>query len=553
MNSQTKKKVDEWLQGPYDEKTKAEIRALMKKDPEALEDAFYTDLVFGTGGLRGLMGPGTNRMNIYTVRNATQGLANYILKQKSSSPHVLIGFDSRHNSIQFALEAARVLAGNKIKVFLLKELRPTPYISFACREKKCQAAIMITASHNPKEYNGYKVYWSDGGQVVPPHDVGIIQEAEKVREVKLADENDRLIQRVDGELDKAYLKAIHSLQHFPKENQIYGSRLKISYTSLHGTGITIMPEALSSWGFMSVNMVGNQIIPDGDFPTVKFPNPEFPETLKLGIQQLVETGSDILIATDPDADRLAAAVHHKGQPVILSGNEIASICVYFLCEIVGKKGAFVTTIVSTELLKTIAEAYGNPCFEVLTGFKYIGEKIHEWEFTKKQHFLFGAEESCGFLLGTHARDKDAISSGCFLAEIALHMKNKDMTLVDLLHEIYKKFGVFREGQKSLTFKAGKEGSDQIVELMIRLRKELPKTFASHRVLQIIDYEKPTDLPRSDVLLFRLSDESKLVIRPSGTEPKIKIYGGVRGGKNEEIESCDERLEALLKAACHDLR
>jgi phosphoglucomutase/phosphomannomutase len=568
LSEAVEKRVTEWLNGPYDEPSKAEVKVLAR-DPKALTDAFYTDLSFGTGGLRGLMGVGTNRMNIYTVRKATQGLANYIRKNGDPKAGVLIGFDSRHHSRQFALEAARILAGNKIPAYLLKELRPTPFISFACRQKKCQAAIMITASHNPKEYNGYKVYWSDGGQVVPPHDIGIMREVEaipKLTDVTLASEHDPLIIPTNGHLDDTYLSAIKALQHFPEENKKFGTLLKIVYTSLHGTGFTLMPQALASWGFTTVQFVEKQIIPDGNFPTVEFPNPEYPETLHLGIEEMVRTKSDILIATDPDADRMGVAVMHQGKPTILNGNEVATVCVYFLCEALSQlqkmppKGAFVTTIVTTELLRIIAQSYKKACFEVLTGFKYIGEKIHEWESSNDGYeFVFGAEESYGYLLGTHSRDKDGIIAGCLIAEIALRQKREGKTLVDLLAVIYRKYGLFHEKQASLNFKPGKEGADQIQQLMKRLRTTLPKTLCGQEVVEVEDFEKGTkeNLPRSDVLLFRLKDQSKIIIRPSGTEPKIKVYAAVREPKFSTVEEgvarCNERLTALLTALQDDLR
>ncbi|MFS8563525.1 MAG: phospho-sugar mutase [Rhabdochlamydiaceae bacterium] len=553
-------RAQEWLSGPYDAETKAAIRKL---DRKTLEDAFYTDLSFGTGGLRGLMGPGTNRLNIYTIRKTTQGLANYILKAGDPSSHVFIGFDSRHHSQEFAVQTALVLAGNKIPVFLLKEIRPTPFISFGCRYKKCQAAVMITASHNPKEYNGYKVYWSDGAQVVTPHDKGIMAECALVNsldKIKLAEKNSPLITLLEDEIDAPYLQELFLLQHFHQQNKEKGHLLKISYTSLHGTGITLMPQALTGWGFTSYNFVEKQIIPDGDFPTVKFPNPEYKETLQMGINQLESSQSDILIATDPDADRLAVVVGHQGKSVILTGNQIASICVYFLCQTLCQQKtlpvnpAFVTSIVTTELVTKIAQAYDIPCFETLTGFKYIGEKIHLWETEKNGYkFLFGAEESYGFLLGTYARDKDAIVSGCLMSEIALSMKLQNKTLVDLLEEIYQKFGLFKEKQASFDFKPGKEGLDEIQALMSSLRKTPPTTLCGQKVIQGKDFTKKTKegLPSSDVLLFRLEDQTKIIVRPSGTEPKIKIYAAVQEQKFSSVDkalaTCDKRLDVLLKA------
>jgi phosphomannomutase len=574
------KRINYWLEGPFDEKTKAEIRDLLKKNPQTLIDAFFTDLSFGTGGMRGIMGPGTARMNIYTIRLATQGLANYLHKQNNSSKlSVVISFDSRHHSEEFAKEAAKVLAGNSIHVYLLDELRPTPYLSFSCRFKKASAGIMITASHNPKEYNGYKVYWSDGAQVVYPHDEGIVTEAEKLSDlssVRLAPLNDPLIEIVaTAPLDEEYLKAISPLQHFPQEDQKNGPSVKIVYTSLHGTGITIVPKALKRWGFSTITMVNNQITIDGDFPTVAFPNPEYKETLKLGLEHLEQTESDIVLATDPDADRIGVAIRHQGKSLLINGNEMAAICVDYLCEILTTlnlmppKAAFVTTIVTTELFKKIVESHQKACFEVLTGFKYIGEKIHLWEMAKNSYsFIFGAEESYGYLLGTHARDKDAIIASCLIAEIALYAKLQGETLLDRLHKIYRKYGVFREKQVSINFNPGQAGMEQMASVMQQLRSHSPKEMNGKAVISFDDYEKrlhydltsgitqPLELPKSDVLLFRLSDHTRLVIRPSGTEPKIKIYGGVSTDKfktiDEGIQECDKRLDLFLNAVLSNL-
>lgn len=566
-----KKRVDEWLTGRYDEQTKNQVR-LLAKNPQALIDAFYTDLAFGTGGMRDLMGVGTCRLNIYTIQMATQGLSNYLHKQKKSgSLCVVIGFDSRHHSEEFAWQAACVLAGNQIRVYLFTHLRPTPFISFACREKGADAAIMITASHNPKEYNGYKVYWSDGAQVVHPHDSGIVQEANAIKsldQIKLAQRNDPFITPLSDELDSAYLDAIRPLQHFPQENKKQGKLLRIIYTPLHGTGITLTPRALTDWGFTSIECVKAQSTPDGDFPTTPFPNPEYAEALALGIDLLQKNRADICIANDPDADRMGAVVLHQGKPFILNGNEIASLCTEFLCKTLIEqkkmpaKSAIVTTIVSTELIKQITTHYAQNYFEVLTGFKYIGEKIHEWESSQPSyHFLFGAEESYGYLIGTHARDKDAIVCSCLIAEIALHAKQRGKTLTDQLYSLYEKYGVFREKQSSLTFKASKEEREKRAQLMQTLRKEPPREIAGSKVVIIEDYltserhlidSKKTEkliLPKSDVLLFRLADKSRLVIRPSGTEPKVKLYASAHlpPSKNvvAAIAECEKRLDTLL--------
>ncbi len=577
LDHEIAQRIKAWQRDPFDEKTQKEVRALAQNDPKGAIDAFYTTLSFGTGGLRGIMGPGTNRMNIYTVRMATQGLANYLLKQ-FKTPSVMIGFDSRNNSKEFALQAARVLAANNIHTYLLKEMRPTPFISFACRAKECQAAINITASHNPAAYNGYKVYWADGGQIVPPHDKGIIDEVHKIADmaqVKVAKPDDPHIELVDGALDRTYLKATESLQLCKDQNRQRGASLKITYTPLHGTGITLLPQALQEWGFTNLNIVSAQSAPDGNFPTIKVPNPEFKETLMLGIQQMLKTGSDILLGTDPDADRLALAVNHKGTLHILSGNQIASLITFYLCNTLSQRGelpengAVVTTIVSTDLIRAIAQSFGIRCFEVLTGFKYIAEKIHLWEMGQGDFtFLFGAEESFGYLMGTFARDKDAVSISCVLAEMALHAKLKGKTLIDLLYDIYKKWGVFYEKQLSLNFEPTKEGMEKMDSLMRKLREHLPKTFCSQEVVLFEDYKtgiqhdllagtkSPLALPSSDVLLFRLKDFSKVVVRPSGTEPKIKIYASVHEQVNESVEAaidaCCKRIDALLNAAKNDL-
>ncbi len=573
------KRVQSWLSGPYDDATKAEIQSKLKNDAQNLIDAFFTDLSFGTGGLRGLMGIGTNRLNRYTIQIATQGLANYLLQQKKAAEKisVFIGFDSRHHSQEFARQSACVLAGNGIHVYLLPELRPTPYISFGCRHFHCDAAIMITASHNPKEYNGYKVYGSDGAQVVHPHDTGIMQEVAKIKtlsQVRQVPLDDPHIELVDLSLDSAYLDAIRPLQHFPKDNRSDGKNLAIAYTSLHGTGITIVPKALNDWGFTTIHPVDAQIKPDGNFPTVPFPNPEYPEALKLGIEKMVATSSDLLIANDPDADRIGIAVMHQGKPVILNGNEVAAICVDYLCTInqMPTKAAFVTTIVTTELIKAISQANHMSCFEVLTGFKYIGEKIHEWELQQDGfRFIFGAEESYGYLLGTHARDKDAIITSCLIAEIALQAKKEKKTLVDRLHAIYRQYGIYREKQASLNFQPGKEGMEEMEKLMLSLRTHIPKTIGNLAIIGIEDYQTGKGilglhssnqkdylitLPQSDVLLFRLEDQSRLVIRPSGTEPKIKIYASTTHPAPEIIadglDQCDAKLKQLIEALKHDL-
>lgn len=532
----------------------------MRSDPSQLEDAFSTNLKFGTGGMRGIMGVGTNRMNHYTIQMATQGLANYLLQQPLTRDRhsVFISFDSRNNSREFALESAKVLAGNGIRVYLTKELRPTPFVSFGVRQKGCSAGIMITASHNPKEYNGYKVYWSDGAQVVSPHDTAIVAEVKKIsgfEQIKLALDNSPLIEWVDPELDLEYLDTLEKLQLDPREDHLVGDRLKITYTPLHGAGIKLLPAALRRFGFSNLNLVDPQIVPDGNFPTVKVPNPEDPKALALGIAQLQSTQSDLLIATDPDADRMAVVVLHKGKPVPLTGNQIACICLEYICDTLKKQGrlpkngAAVTTIVSTDLFGEIARSYDCGCFEVLTGFKYIGELIHKWEQDKSHTFLFGAEESYGYLMGTHSRDKDAIISACLVAEIALLMQVEGRTLVDYLEDLYQKHGLFLEKQRVLSFDPGSKGMEKMQEMMASLRGKPLTEIKGHRILSIEDYQKGFgSLPPSDVLLYRLEDFGKIIIRPSGTEPKLKIYGCARNfNRQGSMQDLETKLDEVLDA------
>ncbi|MBM3198931.1 MAG: phospho-sugar mutase [Chlamydiae bacterium] len=527
-----------WSHAPFDIATQEEVRRLIRDNPKELEDCFYTELVFGTGGLRGLMGVGPNRMNRYTVRKATQGLALYLQRCFPHQPlSVVIGFDSRLHSQEFAKEACETLLCHGIHVFFLRELRPTPLVSFACRYYRAHAAIMITASHNPKEYNGYKVYWQDGAQITSPHDQAILQEIQKLDDFSILPKLIRgTLHEVLEEVDTAYLQAIHPLQVALQPSLPADKPLRIIYTSLHGTGITLAPKALASWGF-SCEPVKVQCIPDGEFPTVRVPNPEYKEALTMGLQQLQENSADLLLATDPDADRLAVAAMHEGVPYLLTGNEIASLCADYLCrtlhrtKTLSSKAAIVTTIVSTDLLEAICNAYHIHCVKVLTGFKYIGECIHLWEqnTTDPLSFLFGAEESYGYLYGTHARDKDGIISSCLLAQIAAEGKQQGKTLFTLLCELYQTYGIFAEETLSIDFPQGKEGITQMNTLLSSLRSSPPQKIHGIPVVERQDFldVATTRLPSSNVLLFRLQDGSKIVIRPSGTEPKLKIYGGMR--------------------------
>ena len=583
FDKETQKNIDSWLEGDYDEETKNTIRRLKEENPEELLNAFYTHMSFGTGGLRDRMGVGTNRMNIYTVRNATQGLANYILKLErieNKQHRVFIGYDCRHHSREFAEEAASILAANDIEVFLYKELRPVANISLGVLYKKCIAGIMITASHNPSQYNGYKVYGSYGGQVLPPHTQGIISEVNKVTQGNCINKGKYphpLIHEVCEEVDQAYFKAIHQWQLHPGNNHSQGKELKIVYTSLHGTGFTMIPRALNDWGFTNLTLIEEQKNPNGDFPTVKSPNPEDHEAMALGVEKLNDLQGDILLGTDPDTDRLGVVAMHQGKPYFFDGNQVACLLLEHICRSLNQsrsmppKPMCIKTIVTTELFRTIAEHYRVGCLDVLTGFKYIGEKIHQWEEetlakVSSHHFILGAEESYGYLVGTHVRDKDAIIAATSICEAALQEKLQGKTLVDLLYEIYLTYGVYREKILSLPFE-GKEGADKMRQMMTQLRKNPPKTIANMGVTILEDYLNHTSyhletdhiepllLPKSDILRFWLSDQTKIVVRPSGTEPKIKLYCGVMEkhhpgdlhAMHRTIAACDARLATILSS------
>lgn len=566
-NLSAKKRIQSWLDGPYDEETKNEIKKLLKENSKDLFNDFSATLTFGTGGIRALMGVGTNRLNKYTIAIATQALSNYILCQKIKDPSVFIGFDNRQKSRFFAEEASKVLAANNIKVYLLKELRPTPIVSFGCRFKNTTAAIMITASHNPKEYNGYKVYWKDGGQVLPPHDEGIILEYNKIdsiEKVKFVDSIEHpLIEHILDEIDTAYIKNLFSLDLF--KNKIEDPDLKIVYSNLHGTGITLIPKCLNELGFKDIIIVKEQESLDPNFTNAPKPNPEEKNTLEIGIRYLKEKNADIFIATDPDADRIGVVINHNGEAIILSGNEIACIIIDYLCKkkCLFSKTAAIKTIVTTELFAKICEHYDIHLIDVLTGFKYIAQKIQEWEEDSSFDFIFGAEESLGYLIHTFARDKDAISASLLIAKIAMETKKENKTLLDILYEIYKKHGIYREKQKSIAFESTKENLEKIKDLMERLRCHPPKTIANESVAFIKDYKTSEMLdlqnntktflilPSSNVLCFYLSDNSKIVIRPSGTETKVKIYVGVQElnvtDLKNDIKKCDMHLDVLIDA------
>jgi len=572
IDSATQARIDTWLAGPYDPATKQEIQEMLATNPKKAIDAFYTTLKFGTGGLRGIVGVGSNRMNRYTVQATTQGLANY-LKKTAPSPSIVIGYDSRTHSRTFAEQAAQVLAGNGIKVHLFFELRPTPLISFACRHLKASGAIMITASHNPPEYNGYKVYNSDGGQVIPPDDIGIINEVNKITgpdQVTTAPLNSPLISTLGEELDAAYLKACHTLQHYPVVNKKQGGKLSIVYSSLHGTGITLVPKILSDWGFSKLTLVPKQCDPDGTFPTVSYPNPEEIDALKLGMESLKAAGGDIFMATDPDADRVGVVVRHQGKLQLINGNQLACILLEHVCRGLtdGNRmpewGAFVKTISTTELFRAICASWNKPCFDTLTGFKYIASLIRSWEQGSNGYeFLFGGEESYGYLLGSFVHDKDAVVICALIAEAALHAKLEGKTLIDRLHELYHKHGIYLEKLEAIRFEESKEGREKMAQMVERLQKSPPHEILGVKVESLEDYStgerldlntgkrELLDFPKSDALLLWLADGTKVLIRPSGTEPKVKIYCGVRQEKFESIESglreCEERIDAIIEA------
>lgn len=576
LDSNTEDNVNKWLSDEYDAETQLAVQKMLKENPKEIADAFYTQLKFGTGGLRGIMGIGCNRMNRYTVGTATQGLANYINQQpKPIKGHsVFIGYDSRHHSREFAEVSAKILAGNGIEVYLFEDIRPTPLVSFGCRYKKCSAAIVITASHNPPEYNGYKVYWEDGSQLLPPHDRNVITEVKKISgpsQVKSVDALIHpLIHIIGSEVDEAYLNAITPLQNYPEINKSHGNTLQIVYTNIHGSGIKIVPQALRQWGFDTIRFVERQIIADGNFPTVRSPNPEEAAALKMGIEIMLKHCADLLIGTDPDADRVGAAVRHHGEALLLNGNQIACICLQHICEAqssrnrLDERAAFVKSIVTTELFQVICDAYKRPCYNVLPGFKYYGEKIRIWEQEPDGPiFIFGGEESYGYLYGTQTRDKDAAIGAVLLCEAALKAKLQGLTLIDQLEKIYRTYGYYFDKLMQIQFGESKSERENMEKSMESLLENPPKNIQGIAVHAIEDYKRsvktyiqtgrtePIALPKSDVLAFRLEDGSKLTIRPSGTEPKIKIYCEVMDKQFDNLQIAQNRAakhaDTLLKA------
>ena len=565
-----KEQFDFWLADDYfDAKTKEELLAI-RNDEKEVEDRFYKDLEFGTGGLRGVIGAGTNRMNIYTVRKASQGLANYIVKNNGQDKGVAIAYDSRRMSPEFADEAALCLAANGIKAYVFDALRPTPELSFALRTLKCIAGIVVTASHNPPEYNGYKVYWEDGAQVTPPHDVNIIGEVNAITDyhtVKTMDKNDAIAKGlynvIGKEIDDLYMVELKKQIIHPEVIKEVAKDIKIVYTPFHGTGNVPVRRVLSELGFENVYVVPEQELPDPDFTTLDYPNPEDPKAFTLALKLAKEVGADIVMATDPDADRLGiyALDTKSGEYVPFTGNMSGMlICEYILRErtlngTMPENPALVTTIVTTNLAKAITANYGVKEIETLTGFKYIGEQIKIFEQTGCNNYVFGLEESYGCLAGTHARDKDAIVAVMCLSEVASYCKKQGITLWDMMIEVYEKYGYYKETQYAIT-KKGKEGLEEIAAMMEKLRTNPPKEFGAWKVREFRDYKKDyvinyetntegkTGLPISNVLYFDLTEDSWCCARPSGTEPKIKFYMGVKGNS---LKDAEEKLNALTDA------
>jgi phosphoglucomutase len=565
-----RKRAESWLGKEFNEETRKEVRELLAGDEKKLTDAFYQDLEFGTGGLRGIMGAGTNRMNIYTLGMATQGLSNYIISQSGKKgTKVAIAYDCRNNSRYFAETAASIFSANGFEVFLFEALRPTPELSFAIRHYGCQSGVVITASHNPPEYNGYKAYWNDGGQVVAPHDTAIMDEVRKitsVSQIKFKGKKER-IKILGKETDDIFLKEVLKMSINPDIIKKY-SDLGIVYTPIHGTGGQMIPPALKMFGFRNIISVPEQDIVDGNFPTVKSPNPEEPDALKMAIRKAVETGAELVMASDPDADRLGVAVRDKkGEFVLLNGNQTGVILTYYILSQYKARNKYkgneyiIKTIVTSDLFERIAEGYNVEYFNVLTGFKFFAELIRNLEGKKK--YIAGGEESYGYLPGDYVRDKDAVGSCALVAETAAWAKSNGMSLYEMLIDIYVKFGFYKEKLINIVRK-GIEGADEIKAMMHGYRNNSPLSINNSRVIQINDYDKlishnkvtgmtkKIDLTQSDVLQFFLEDGSKISVRPSGTEPKIKFYFSVNtrlvsADKFEETEKLlDERIRDIIK-------
>ena len=571
MNQEILEKAQKWLDSDVDEQSKDEIRSLMA-DEEGLTDAFYKDLEFGTGGLRGIMGVGSNRMNKYTVGIATQGLTNYLLScYPNEEIKVAIAHDSRNNSRFFAETTAGVFSANGIKVYLFDDLRPTPELSFAIRHLGCHSGVVLTASHNPKEYNGYKAYWNDGAQLVPPHDKNVISEVNKITNVAQVkfNANADLIETIGADVDAKYLGEIKklALSHEAVQAQ---KDIKIVYSPIHGSGVKLVPPSLAEYGFTNVHVVERQAQPDGDFPTVVYPNPEEKEALTIALEEAEKLGADLVMATDPDADRVGIAIRNlAGDLELLNGNQTGSLLVYYILQRWKERNQFqgnefvVKTIVTTDLIEKIAERYNVECYSTLTGFKYIASLIAKLEGEKK--YLAGGEESYGYMVSDFVRDKDAVASCVMIAEMYAYAKNSGKSLYEMMIEMYQQFGFYKETLISLT-KKGKKGAEEIVQMMADFRTNPPKSFAGSEVVQLIDYqagisknlttgaEEPLDYDRSNVLQFFTKDGFKVSARPSGTEPKIKFYISVNSplpGRDQFAET-NERLNTIIASIRKDL-
>lgn len=568
VKKSTEDTIKDWLKAPYDQETRDGVKELITNHKEEIEEAFGSLIAFGTGGMREKMGVGPGRINKYTIRLATHGVALHLLKSPKElwKKGVVICHDCRNHSREFALETARVFAGNNIPVHITKDLRPTPFCSFAIRHLGAIGGVNITASHNPKEYNGYKVYFNDGGQVVAPHDKAIIEEIHAIKDIScipLADSNSPLINIIDKSVEKAYLETVYDESIYKHDNESSGKNLQICYSPLHGAGITMIPDSLRLWGFENLVMVKDQEKPDGNFPTTKTPNPETEAGRASGIKTLKENKSDLLLISDPDSDRLSVTIQKDNQIYTFSGNEIGIIFLHFLAthKEIKSNWASVTTIVSTPLCKIISEDLKGSCFEVLTGFKYIAELIKKWE-DGGPYFILGFEESLGYLSSQNIRDKDAVLAACQIAEIALYFQNKNQTLLDYLHSIYEKYGVYREGGISVEFEEKHDADKAITPIM----QHPPKTLLGKKVVQIDDYKtsistnlinsenKKIDLPTSNVLTFYLEDGSRYIVRPSGTEPKIKIYASLGEKRNSStVEQQIKNLDATIKSNLENLK
>ncbi|MCK5774653.1 MAG: phospho-sugar mutase [Bacteroidales bacterium] len=573
VNKEVMRRADLWLNGNYDEDSKQVIREMIQNDSQELTECFYKDLEFGTGGLRGIMGVGTNRMNKYTVGMATQGMANYLKKMFTDVEQikVVIAYDCRNNNTFFSQISADVLSANGIKVYQFDALRPTPELSYAVRDLKAQAGIVITASHNPKEYNGYKVYWDDGGQLINPHDVNVVAEARKITDINDVNfkGNKDLQEMIGAEMDAKYLKEIDGLCLSP-ELIAKHSGIKIVYTPIHGTGVKLVPDALRSFGFKNIYNVPEQDVVSGNFPTVKSPNPEEPAALKMAIDRAVEVGADLVMATDPDADRIGMAVRNdQNEFVLLNGNQTAALLTHYLFlkwkennKLDGNQ-FMVKTVVTSELLIDMADKYGIETHDVLTGFKFIADIIRKLDGKKK--FIGGGEESYGFLVGDFVRDKDAVSAAVMIAETAAWATEQGLSMYQLLKEIYVEYDFYWEKLISVV-KKGKSGAEAIEKMMADYRKTPPATINGSKVVLIKDYqsslckdminakESVIDLPKSNVLQFFTEDGSKISVRPSGTEPKIKFYFGVKAplDKVEDYDQVHQDLDARIEAIISSL-